>query len=386
MVASLTATTTRLGALLCVLVATALVLRAGPAGATVVQIQQGSLAESNNGSLTVTLPSASTAGTLLVAAVSNEHLTSAPFSGPAGWTKAVTFFDTHDGTAEIWYYVNNPGGITSATFTASSGTDLMAGEISEWNGMLTASVLDKTGTKHQGSATTATVTTANLTASNELGVTSWVGNTAVTSFAPGSGWTSLYSDPPNTVFADYKTGLASGAPASETVTSNPKTDWVGVIATFKSASCSGGSLTLTAPGSTSFTGVTLNGTNQTTTATVTLKPDDETTAHSGWNITETSTTFTDGSGHSLSTTATTTTGASSSAAGGNCVMPTNSVTYPVALPAGAGPPTAVKVYNAASGTGQGPTNVTLTFQLSIPANAYRGTYTSTWTFAIVSGP
>ena len=30
--------------------------------------------------------------------------------------------------------------------------------------------------------------------------------------------------------------------------------------------------------------------------------------------------------------------------------------------------------------------MTLKFQLSVPANTYRGTYTSTWTFAIVSGP
>jgi hypothetical protein len=58
----------------------------------------------------------------------------------------------------------------------------------------------------------------------------------------------------------------------------------------------------------------------------------------------------------------------------------------VTLPAGSSPPTAVKLYNAAANTGEGPTNVTLKFQLSIPANTYHGTYTSTWTFAIVSGP
>jgi len=58
----------------------------------------------------------------------------------------------------------------------------------------------------------------------------------------------------------------------------------------------------------------------------------------------------------------------------------------VTLPAGSIPPTAVKLFKAASNTGSGPTNVTLSFQLAVPANAYRGTYTSTWTFAIVSGP
>jgi hypothetical protein len=37
-------------------------------------------------------------------------------------------------------------------------------------------------------------------------------------------------------------------------------------------------------------------------------------------------------------------------------------------------------------TGGGPSTVTLTYLLTIPANTYIGTYTSTWTFSIVSGP
>jgi hypothetical protein len=67
-------------------------------------------------------------------------------------------------------------------------------------------------------------------------------------------------------------------------------------------------------------------------------------------------------------------------------MPTNSVSYPISLPAGATPPTAVKLYNAGTNSGEGPSNVTLTFQLSVPGNAYSGTYSSTWTFTIASGP
>jgi hypothetical protein len=67
-------------------------------------------------------------------------------------------------------------------------------------------------------------------------------------------------------------------------------------------------------------------------------------------------------------------------------LPTNSVAYPVTLPAGATAPAAAKLYDAAANTGAGPTNVTLTFQLAVPANAYNGSYTSTWTFTIASGP
>jgi len=120
-----------------------------------------------------------------------------------------------------------------------------------------------------------------------------------------------------------------------------------------------------------------------------LTPDDESgtgTSWNGWNITGTSTTFSDGAGHTLPTSAASISAASRVAGTGNCSLPTNSITYPVTLPAGSTPPTAVKLYNAAANTGEGPTNVTLTTKLAVGANTFKGTYTSTWTFAIVSGP
>jgi hypothetical protein len=68
------------------------------------------------------------------------------------------------------------------------------------------------------------------------------------------------------------------------------------------------------------------------------------------------------------------------------VLPTNSVSYPVTMPSGSGPPTAIEVYNAAANTGIGSSTLTLTFGLTVPANAYAGTYSSTWTFTMSSGP
>jgi hypothetical protein len=383
---SLILRTARLALVLCATVAAALALRASPAGAAIVQVQQGAFASATSGSVTPTLPSASTAGTLLVAVMGNGTNTAA-FSAPAGWTQAVTANNACCGRVDIWYYANNPGGITSASFTAASGSTQIWAQLSEWNGLASASPVDKTGTKNQGSAASATVSTsASTTVANELGITAFnTSGTNVTSLGAGSGWTHLFTDLAGANAADYKLNLPV-ATQSETETVSPNTSWEAVIATFKPATCSSGSLSLSAPGSTSFNGVTLNGTDQTATATVTLKPDDETAAHTGWNVTETSTTFNDGSGHTLPTTATVTTAASAAAAGGNCVLPTNSVTYPVILPAGTTAPTAVKAYNAAASTGQGPANVTLGYQLSVPANTFRGTYTSTWTFAIVSGP
>jgi hypothetical protein len=56
------------------------------------------------------------------------------------------------------------------------------------------------------------------------------------------------------------------------------------------------------------------------------------------------------------------------------------------LPAASTAPAAVKLFNAAANTGGGPSTVTLTYVLTAPARTFTGTYTSTWTFSIVSGP
>jgi len=122
-----------------------------------------------------------------------------------------------------------------------------------------------------------------------------------------------------------------------------------VVAAFEPISrCSSGSLSLTAASTLSFPAVTLNGSDQTQTASLVVTPDDETGSNAGWNITGTSTTFTKSGGRTLPTTATTLTAASAAAASGNCSLPTNSLSYPITLPAGAGAPTAVKLYNASA--------------------------------------
>jgi hypothetical protein len=66
--------------------------------------------------------------------------------------------------------------------------------------------------------------------------------------------------------------------------------------------------------------------------------------------------------------------------------PTNSVSYPVTVPAASTPPAAAKFYNAAANTGKGTFTVTPTVQVSVPGNSYSGSYSSTLTINIVSGP
>ena len=161
------------------------------------------------------------------------------------------------------------------------------------------------------------------------------------------------------------------------------------LATSATATLNAGSLAfVSAPASISFSG-TLNGLDQTISNPSAIDVGDATGSGTGWNITATSTTFaTAGNTHLLSTSATTVTAAPADAcdSGATCALATNSVTYPYTLPAAATAPTATKVYNAAASTGLGNQTVTPTWKLAVPANTFAGTYNSTWTLSLVSGP
>ncbi|MDQ8045940.1 MAG: WxL domain-containing protein [Solirubrobacteraceae bacterium] len=156
-----------------------------------------------------------------------------------------------------------------------------------------------------------------------------------------------------------------------------------------SETITGGSLAFinSTPAAVTFPGTTLNGTDQTATQTQALDISDARGTGAGWNVTATSTAFTNGAA-SLANGSTTVLTAPSVAcdASVTCVTPTNSITYPYTLPAAATAPTATKLYNAATNTGTGAATVTPTWKLAVPATAAVGTYTSTWTFSLVSGP
>lgn len=152
-------------------------------------------------------------------------------------------------------------------------------------------------------------------------------------------------------------------------------------------SVNAGTLSISTSATPSFS-VTLDGTDKTGSYTVPTTVTDATGSGAGWNLTITSTQFTTGGGspHTLATGASSLTGVTSSCAGGTCTNPTNSVTYPVAVPAGSTPPTAVKYFNAALNTGAGQFTNTPSISVSVPANSYAGSYSSTLTLAAVSGP
>jgi hypothetical protein len=164
---------------------------------------------------------------------------------------------------------------------------------------------------------------------------------------------------------------------------------ISASASSATASISAGSLAfVSTPANPSIT-ATLNGVDQNPTVGLGIDVGDATGSGAGWNLTATSTTFSTTSPvHTLQTSATSVKTAPADVCDSNasCTAATNSVAYPYVLPAGSTAPTATKLFNAAANTGMGNQTVTPTFTLAVPANSYAGSYTSTWTFSLVSGP
>jgi len=166
-----------------------------------------------------------------------------------------------------------------------------------------------------------------------------------------------------------------------------------------------GSLTLTSPSSLTWTD-TLNGSNQTavdsTTADQQFSVSDQSGSGAGWHITVSGTTFTNGS-HTLPNAGTfvltgslssiTATTAPTATCVTSCTPPTDTTTYPVAITTATTSPTPATVYDVSAGSGIGPVTLgghtaanPLGWWTNIPANARAGSYTSTVTVEVVSGP
>ena len=102
----------------------------------------------------------------------------------------------------------------------------------------------------------------------------------------------------------------------------------------------------------------------------------------------TSTQFTTGSpsDDTLPAGASTVTGVTVSDGTGTDSPPANTISYPVTVPAGTAPPTAVRLFDTAQNNGMGRFTVTPTISVFVPRDRYGGTYTSTLMLATVSGP
>lgn len=151
----------------------------------------------------------------------------------------------------------------------------------------------------------------------------------------------------------------------------------------------GGTLTETALSTGPSASVTLDGTDQTATYSMGITVRDARGTRAGWNLQITSTQFSTGGQNAaaLPADASTATGVTVACiAGASCCDPTNSIAYPLTIPAGPTVPNPVKLFNAAAGTGLGRFTVTPKVQIAVPATTLAGSHTSTVTLSIVSGP
>jgi hypothetical protein len=208
-------------------------------------------------------------------------------------------------------------------------------------------------------------------------------------------------------------GLAAGSialmsgPASAAACSGPVP--AGTACTITgTVDLTGGALTLTSPTSLGWTG-TLNGLSQslvdTTAGDQQYTVNDATGTGAGWHVTTSATTFTNGShtfpdtgtfvtnGSTSSITATTAPTATCSSGPGACTLPTNSTTYPAAITTAASSPTPVLIYDTAAATGLGQIVIggsaaanPVGWWVNVPSSASAGSYTSTITMEIISGP
>jgi hypothetical protein len=166
-----------------------------------------------------------------------------------------------------------------------------------------------------------------------------------------------------------------------------------------------GPLTLTSPSALAWS-VTDNGLNQslvdTTTAQQSYLVNDATGSGDGWRVTASATTFTTGAATLPNVGTFLTFGGTNPllvtnapspvcSAGATCLLPTNTSTYPVQFTTAAASPSPATIYDTAPNTGLG--SIVIGgganhdgWWLNVPANAVAGTYTSTVTLQIVSGP
>src|SRR5205807_4560235 len=236
----------------------------------------------------------------------------------------------------LYYKVAGSSEPSSYTFSVSAATNLTAG-IDDFSGVNTTSPVDTWASANSnGTSATCSLTTA---AANEAVICAPAALANV-SITPPTGMTERWELGGTGVTgeaADYLQASA-GATGTKSATLSASSAWIAIVVALQVGS---GTLGASVTSNPTF-GLTLNGLDQTPTYALPVEVTDTRTTSLGWNLTITSTQFTAGSA-TLPTSASTITGVSSACnTGSTCTTPTNSVTFPVSVPAGFGPPTAVK--------------------------------------------
>jgi hypothetical protein len=361
-----------------------MVLAPAPARAAIAFVA-ASKAENGGGatSLSIAKPSGVVEGGVMVATVTAAGTGS--ITTPSGWTVIKNVAGT--ALRQVTYY-KVAGASEAASYSWSLGSNRAAsGGIVDYSGVNQTVPVDATAsaTGESGNAAVPSVTTSAV---NDLvlAVTSFAAATTVTPDASTTERFDVGSSSNTTEVADFAQAEAGATGAKTATPAISSGAWIAQTIALRDASQA--TLSATTIAVPSFS-ANLNSGDQAKTFTVPLTVSDTRTGASaglGWNTTVTSTQFSNGAKKLPATVSTITATSSSCANGGLCTNPTNSITYPLAVPAGAEPPTAVKFYSAAVGTGKGVFTLTPTVSVLVPQNSYTGTYTSTLTLSIVSGP
>ena len=344
-----------------------------------------SKAENGTGatSLAVTKPTGVAEGQLLLATVTAAG--TGAVTAPSGWGAIRSL--TQASTIQLTYY-KVAGASEPSSYSWSLGSKrAAAGGIVAYSGVNQTVPIDATATA-TGASGNASAPSATTSASGDL-VLAAASFGAVATVTPDPSTTERFDVSSGSNTSELADFAQAGAGATSAKTATPSvSSGVWLAATIALRDASQATLSVSTSAAPSFS-ANLNSGDQAQTYAVPLTLSDTRTGASaglGWNTTITSTQFTTGTKTLPSTASTITAVVSSCANGGLCTNPTNSISYPVAVPAGPTPPTPVKFYSASAGTGKGLFTLTPTVSVSVPQNSFAGTYSSTLTSAGVSGP
>jgi hypothetical protein len=347
-------------------------------------VAASSAATSGNGgsSLAISKPTGVASGQVLLATITATKAQA--LTAPSGWTVVQ---DTTLGTTmrQITYY-RVAGGSEPASYSWDLGGSRQAsGGIADYSGVNATAPIDAS-TSTTGASGNATISSVTTSAANDMviGAVTFATSTSVTPDASTTERYDVASPSTTTEAANFIQATAGATAAKTAVPAISTSGWISQPVALRDAT--GATLSVSTTAAPTFS-INLNSGDSTPTYTVPLTAIDTRTAGSvGWNLTITSTQFTTGT-RTLASNASTISGATPSCAnGGICTNPTNSVTYPVSVPAAPTPPTAAKFFNAANATGVGTFTITPTVGVFVPQNSFAGSYTSTLTIALVSGP
>jgi hypothetical protein len=187
------------------------------------------------GTVEPTLPGASAPGNLLIGCVCDIDEAST-VSAPSGWETAAEGMQAFAGSAGIWYYPDNPGGISNATFsdTTSNLGDAWLAEFTISG--VAAAALDSSGTGSSGSGTSVPATATGANAGGDLAIAVFGEFVLSTiTWATPSGWTQIGNDASSgDAMCAYLLSASAGTLSVTGATaSGPAGQWAAAVATFK---------------------------------------------------------------------------------------------------------------------------------------------------------